>query len=225
MFANMVGLTIQNVQLYTDLERQVARRTEELRAALDRAQLADRRKSDFLAGISHELRTPLNAIIGFSTVMLDEPRRPAGATQREDVQSINRNGRFLLHLINELLDLSRIEAGHLDLDLRPGGPARLIVGEVVETVQALLRERGVEPEPHPAAAPADGPRRRRPGAPDPAEPALERGKVHRARHDHGERTPPLDELSEARQRCMPVRGGERARHRHRHPARPTAGYL
>ena len=142
MFANMVGLTIQNVQLYTDLERQVARRTEELRAALDRAQLADRRKSDFLAGISHELRTPLNAIIGFSTVLLDDIDGPMTSTQREDVQSINRNGRFLLHLINELLDLSRIEAGHLDLDLSQVD-LRLIVGEVVDTVQALLRDRGV----------------------------------------------------------------------------------
>jgi two-component system sensor histidine kinase/response regulator len=142
MFANMVGLTIQNVQLYTDLERQVARRTEELRAALDRAQLADRRKSDFLAGISHELRTPLNAIIGFSTVLLDDIDGPMTSTQREDVQSINRNGRFLLHLINELLDLSRIEAGHLELDL---GQVDLhqIASEVVDTVQALLRERGV----------------------------------------------------------------------------------
>jgi two-component system sensor histidine kinase/response regulator len=142
MFANMVGLTIQNVQVYTDLERQVAQRTEELRAALDRAQLADRRKSDFLAGISHELRTPLNAIIGFSTVLLDDLDGPLTPTQREDVQSINRNGRFLLHLINELLDLSRIEAGHLDLDLGQVD-LRHIVGEVVDTVQALLRERGV----------------------------------------------------------------------------------
>ncbi len=142
MFASMVGLTIQNVQLYTDLERQVARRTEELRAALDRAQLADRRKSDFLASISHELRTPLNAIIGFSTVLLDNIDGPLTSTQREDAQSINRNGRFLLHMINELLDLSRIEAGHLDLDLGPVD-LRQIVSEVVDTVQALLRERGV----------------------------------------------------------------------------------
>ena len=139
MFANMVGLTIQNVQLYTELERRVTRRTEELRAALDHAQLADRRKSDFLAGISHELRTPLNAIIGFSTVLIDDIEGPLTPAQREDAQSINRNGRFLLHLINELLDLSRIEAGHLDLDLGRVD-LRLLVGEVADTMQALLRE-------------------------------------------------------------------------------------
>jgi len=141
-FASMVGLTIENVQLYNDLEQQVARRTEELRAALERAQLADRRKSDFLASISHELRTPLNAIIGFSTVLLDDTEQSLSPTQREDIQSINRNGRFLLHLINELLDLARIEAGHLNLDI---GSVDLyhIVSEVCDTVQTLLRNRPV----------------------------------------------------------------------------------
>ncbi len=139
MFASMVGLTIQNVQLYHDLEHQVAQRTEELRAALKQAQLADRRKSDFLTGISHELRTPLNAIIGFSSVLIDELDGPLSPMQREDAQSIHRNGRFLLHLINELLDLARIEAGHLDLDLGSVDLAP-IVNEVVDTMHSLLRE-------------------------------------------------------------------------------------
>jgi two-component system sensor histidine kinase/response regulator len=138
MFAGVVGLTVQNVQLFSDLERQVARRTEELRAALDRAQLADKRKSDFLASISHELRTPLNAIIGFSTVLLDDLDGPLTPPQREDVQSINRNGRFLLHLINELLDLAKIEAGHIDIEVAPLDLRRLIV-DTVDTVQGILR--------------------------------------------------------------------------------------
>jgi two-component system, sensor histidine kinase and response regulator len=142
MFASMVGLTIENVQLYADLERQVAQRTEELRAALERAQLADKRKSDFLSAVSHELRTPLNAIVGFSTVLLDNIDGPLSPPQREDVQSINRNGRFLLHLINELLDLARIEAGHLLLDKTPVRIPEL-ANEVVDTMQALLRGRSV----------------------------------------------------------------------------------
>lgn len=138
----MVGLTIQNVQLYSDLERQVARRTEELRAALTRAQFADRRKSAFLANLSHELRTPLNAIIGFSTVLLDDLDGPLTAPQREDIQTINRNGRFLLHLINELLDLARIEAGHLSLEVAPLDLGRLI-NDVVDTVQGIVRPRPI----------------------------------------------------------------------------------
>jgi two-component system, sensor histidine kinase and response regulator len=141
-YASMVGLTIENIRLYTELERQVAQRTTELRAALARAQEADRLKGQFLAAISHELRTPLNAIIGFSTVMLDELDGPISAMQREDLKTINQNGRFLLHLINELLDLARIEAGKLDLDIQPVELPKLI-GEVVDTVGGLLRQKPV----------------------------------------------------------------------------------
>jgi two-component system sensor histidine kinase/response regulator len=139
MFANMAGLTIENVRLYDDLERQVAQRTAELRSALERVQLADRRKSDFLAAVSHELRTPLNAIIGFSAVLLDDPDHPLTPVQREDMQSIYSNGRFLLNLITDLLDLARIEAGHLKLDRSPVELAPLI-DEVVDTVEGLRQE-------------------------------------------------------------------------------------
>jgi two-component system sensor histidine kinase/response regulator len=142
MYASMVGLTIENTRLYSELERQVAERTTELRAALARAQEADRLKGQFLASISHELRTPLNAIIGFSTVMLDELDGPISAMQREDLKTINQNGRFLLHLINELLDLARIEAGKIELDIRKFDLGQLI-GEVVDTVGGLLYQKPI----------------------------------------------------------------------------------
>ncbi|MCS6842299.1 MAG: ATP-binding protein [Roseiflexus sp.] len=141
-YAGMAGLALENTMLYADLERQVAQRTAELRAALARAQEADRLKSQFLAAVSHELRTPLNAIIGFSTVMLDEIDGPITPLQREDLKIINRNGRFLLHLIDELLDLARIEAGKIDLELAPLDVRALIV-EVTETVQGLLHNRHI----------------------------------------------------------------------------------
>jgi two-component system sensor histidine kinase/response regulator len=142
MYASMVGLTIENTRLYSELERQVAERTTELRAALTHAQEADRLKGQFLASISHELRTPLNAIIGFSTVMLDELDGPISAMQREDLKTINQNGRFLLHLINELLDLARIEAGKIDLDIRTFD-LRQLIGDVVDTVGGLLYQKPV----------------------------------------------------------------------------------
>ncbi|MEO7913498.1 MAG: cache domain-containing protein [Roseiflexaceae bacterium] len=142
MYASMVGLTIENTRLFSELERQVAERTTEMRAALTHAQEADRLKGEFLASISHELRTPLNAIIGFSTVMLDELDGPISAMQREDLKTINQNGRFLLHLINELLDLARIEAGKIELDIRALDLGRLI-GEVVDTVGGLLYQKPI----------------------------------------------------------------------------------
>jgi two-component system sensor histidine kinase/response regulator len=136
-YASMVGLTIENTRVYSELERQVAQRTAELRDAFERAQEADRLKGQFLAAISHELRTPLNAIIGFSTVMLDELDGPISPLQREDLKIINRNGRFLLHLINDLLDLARIEAGKLELDIQPLD-VHTLVNDVVETVHGIL---------------------------------------------------------------------------------------
>jgi two-component system, sensor histidine kinase and response regulator len=141
-YASMAGLSIENTRLYNELERQVADRTIELRAALGRAQEADKLKGQFLAAISHELRTPLNAIIGFSTVMLDELDGPISPLQREDLKTINRNGRFLLHLINELLDLARIEAGRLELELQPIDLTAL-VEDVSETIQGLLHNKKV----------------------------------------------------------------------------------
>ncbi len=141
-YAGMSGLALENTILYADLERQVAQRTAELRTALARAQEADRLKGQFLAAVSHELRTPLNAIIGFSTVMLDEIDGPITPLQREDLKIINRNGRFLLHLIDELLDLARIEAGKIDLELAPLDVRALIV-ETTETVQGLLHNRPI----------------------------------------------------------------------------------
>ncbi|HEU5088357.1 MAG TPA: ATP-binding protein, partial [Roseiflexaceae bacterium] len=141
-YASMAGLSLENTRLYSELERQVAERTSELRVALERAQEADRLKGQFLAAISHELRTPLNAIIGFSTVMLDELDGPISALQREDLKTINRNGRFLLHLINELLDLARIEAGRLELEIKPVD-LKALVSDVAETVQGLLHHKPV----------------------------------------------------------------------------------
>lgn len=142
-YASMAGLTIENIKLYTGLERQVVQRTTELRTALARAQQADQLKGQFLAAISHELRTPLNAIIGFSTVMLDELDGPISAMQREDLKTINQNGRFLLHLINELLDLSRIDAGKLDLQIERADMRKLI-GDVIDTVGGLLHNKPVK---------------------------------------------------------------------------------
>lgn len=142
-YASMVGLTIENARLYTDLECQVAERTSELRVALERAFEADRLKSQFLAALSHELRTPLNAIIGFSTVMLDGLDGPVTATQAEDLKTINQNGRFLLHMINELLDLARIESGKLELE-QTSINLHQLAAEVADTTQGLILNRSVQ---------------------------------------------------------------------------------
>ena len=95
---------------YTGLERQVQERTRQL-------ERANKHKSEFLAHMSHELRTPLNAIIGFSEVLIERMFGDLNEKQMEYLQDIHSSGRHLLALINDILDLSKIEAGRMDLEL------------------------------------------------------------------------------------------------------------
>jgi PAS domain S-box-containing protein len=102
--------------LNTELEARVAQRTEELSAAMYQAQEADRLKSTFLATMSHELRTPLNSIIGFTGVLLQGLAGPLNAEQTKQMSMVRDSARHLLALINDVLDISKIEAGQLRLE-------------------------------------------------------------------------------------------------------------
>ena len=108
-------------RLYTD-QRQAAQQLQTLNAELERASKA---KSDFLASMSHELRTPLNAIIGYSEMLQEEAEDLGSEDFIPDLQKIHAAGKHLLALINDILDLSKIEAGKMELyprDLRPRCP-------------------------------------------------------------------------------------------------------
>jgi signal transduction histidine kinase len=115
-----------------DEEQRVA--AEALRRLNDRLEQASRAKSEFLANMSHELRTPLNAILGFTELMLDELYGEVPPGLREPLTDIQTNGRHLLRLINDVLDLSKIEAGRLEL-----GSGEYSVQETVDVVHASLR--------------------------------------------------------------------------------------
>ncbi|MBR0643614.1 ATP-binding protein [Plastoroseomonas hellenica] len=104
----------------------------ELAAARDAAAAAGEAKTDFLARMSHELRTPLNGILGFAQVLLDDPRLEQD--QRDQIRILHSAGRHLLELVNGLLDLSKIEAGRMELDPRP-----VALRDLLEGCVALLR--------------------------------------------------------------------------------------
>jgi signal transduction histidine kinase len=106
-------------------------------------QRASRLKSQFLARMSHELRTPLAAIIGFSDLLLEGTAGELGAEQREDVQQIASAGRVLLDVINDILDLSRIEAGRMRLEVRRIR-LRTLLDDVVSALRPLAREKALE---------------------------------------------------------------------------------
>ena len=101
------------------LELEVATRTSDLQAALVRAEAADRIKSAFLATMSHELRTPLNSIIGFTGIVLQGLAGPLTTEQTKQLGMVQNSARHLLELINDVLDLSKIEAGQLEVRAAP----------------------------------------------------------------------------------------------------------
>jgi PAS domain S-box-containing protein len=106
-------------ELNASLEHRVTERTAELQTALVRAEAADRLKSAFLATMSHELRTPLNSIIGFTGTVLQGLAGPLNEEQKKQLGMVRGSARHLLELINDVLDLSKIEAGQLQVRAEP----------------------------------------------------------------------------------------------------------
>ncbi len=104
---------------------------------------ATRAKSDFLSGMSHELRTPLNSILGFSSILLQGLAGPVNAEQAKQLTMLNNAGKHLLALINEVLDLAKIESGRLRLEIAEFDVAD-VVDRVRDTVQGLADEKGLD---------------------------------------------------------------------------------
>jgi signal transduction histidine kinase/ActR/RegA family two-component response regulator len=113
-----------------------------LATANQAAEAASQAKSEFLANMSHELRTPLTAILGFAEVLRDESGPAEGESRRQAVDTITRNGEHLLQLINDILDLSKIEAGRLEIDPRPCDP-RKIVDDCVALMNVRAAAKGL----------------------------------------------------------------------------------
>lgn len=120
------------------LEQLVKERTQELEAAKLIAEAANRTKSEFLANMNHELRTPLTAIIGFSSVLLQKVFGPLNDKQEQYVKGINKCGYQQLNLINDLLDLAKIEAGREELDI-----VTLAVEPICQDCLAVIREQAI----------------------------------------------------------------------------------
>jgi len=126
----------------SDLERKVAERTAELIIAKEQAESSDRMKSEFLATMSHELRTPLNAIIGFTGTMLMRLPGPLNAEQEKQLRTVQLSAKHLLSLINDLLDVAKIESGKLELNVEPVACQR-VIDEVVTALRPTATAKGL----------------------------------------------------------------------------------
>ncbi|MEY4762710.1 MAG: hypothetical protein RLZZ200_2566 [Pseudomonadota bacterium] len=129
--------------LNENLEQMVAARTQELLAV-------SQAKSQFLASMSHELRTPLNAIIGFAQILQLSRTEPLSMRQSQSVDRILRSGELLLSLVNEVLNLSKIEAGQLELSIEAVDLGQ-VLSDCVQTVDQMARSRGITIHKPPAA--------------------------------------------------------------------------
>ncbi|MHB0971164.1 MAG: GAF domain-containing sensor histidine kinase [Thermoanaerobaculia bacterium] len=139
--ANQAAVALENSMLYKDmegltvaLEQRVQERTLELREANLRLLAADRSKNQFLANMSHELRTPLNSVIGFSSVLLENLKHDVHPRMYKFLENIHTAGNHLLELINDILDLSKIEAGKLELR-----PETFDIRDTVASVERVMR--------------------------------------------------------------------------------------
>ena len=126
-FASQSALALLNAQLFTALQERGAQ-----------LEVASRHKSEFLASMSHELRTPLNAVLGFSEVLLERMFGDINERQEEYLRDIHSSGRHLLELLNEILDLSKVEAGQMELAF-----TALDVPAALEYAASMLRERAI----------------------------------------------------------------------------------
>ena len=129
--ASQVGVALQNAKLYA----------EQL-ATVDRLRELDNMKSAFLANMSHELRTPLNSILGFTQVIMEGLDGDLTDLMASDLELIEKNGKHLLNLINDVLDMAKIEAGRLTLNLEPLNLYELL-DEVIVSSSSLARDKGL----------------------------------------------------------------------------------
>ncbi len=138
------GMPTHAFNIMYDFSAEQARQ-QELQRAKEEAEAANRAKSEFLSRMSHELRTPMNAILGFAQLLESDPDAPLNETQVDSVQHILKAGWHLLELINEVLDLTRIDAGRIELCLQPVAVDELI-GECVAMINAVAAQRAVRIE-------------------------------------------------------------------------------
>jgi signal transduction histidine kinase len=135
--ASELAIAISNARLYRSTEET----GRELSLKITELERANRMKAQFLANMSHELRTPLNSVIGFSEMLLIGALGALSDQQHDALETVARNGRHLLGLVNDVLDLSKVDAGRMDLHLTQAD-VRSLIGDVLTGMESLIQTKG-----------------------------------------------------------------------------------
>jgi PAS domain S-box-containing protein len=141
----LVTAAVRDITEQRKVQEEISRKNLELEEQNSRVEQANRLKSEFLANMSHELRTPLNSIIGFSEFLVDQKPGPLNPKQREYLGDILNSGRHLLRLINDILDLSKVESGKMELSIETFGVDQA-VAEVCAIIAPTARKKGISVE-------------------------------------------------------------------------------
>jgi len=149
ILAGQIGTAIENTKLYTELfgshkelERRVAERTQELEKLNEELKNLNKMKSDFISAVSHELRTPLTSIKGYASILMTGKLGDVLPAQKERLEKIDKHSNSLVHLINNLLDIARIESGKVQMDMKDVS-IKEILDSIVDIITPQVKEKNI----------------------------------------------------------------------------------
>jgi len=149
ILATQLGQALENARLFEkswisqqELEKKVISRTAELTKALEEVKIISKRKTDFVSSVSHELRTPLTSVKGYAAILLTGKLGELPHEVRERLEKINRHSDELVHMVNDLLDISRLESGKMTMKVEPCDIKELL-NEAEDLLSGQLKERGL----------------------------------------------------------------------------------
>lgn len=148
ILATQLGQALDNAELFEnaysqhqELEKKVISRTRELSNAFDEIKAVSKRKSDFVSAVSHELRTPLTSIKGYASILLSEKSGPLPQEIKDRMGKINKHSDELVHMVNDLLDIARIESGKFEMKLEPVDLKETALG-IIDLLGPQIKEKG-----------------------------------------------------------------------------------
>lgn len=149
MLSGLIGTAIENAKLYTELfsshrelERRVAERTKELEDLNEDLKNLNKMKSDFISSVSHELRTPLTSIKGYASILMTGKLGDVLPAQKERLEKIDKHSNSLVHLINNLLDIARIESGKIQMELKDISIEELL-DSIIDIITPQIKEKNI----------------------------------------------------------------------------------